>query len=1458
MANFTGTSLDDVMGSGTSSAGTAAADRFSSGAGNDTFVYELASMGGADRFSGGTGSDTVEFRLTAAEWANPTIQNAIIAFKSAVDARVALAPGGIVAAGTGYTPLTFGINKSLTVLEAENVRVYANGELVLGVAAPTTAGFVKEAGVDLNYAALAGTPVATGLMPSTDLNGNPIPAGSTWTVGVVNVGAGLSPDIYSKLGTGNTGFSIDKTTGQWTYTLDNTDDDTQDLQNGQAIKMSFQAIATAPDGKSATFQNVVITLNGTNDIQTIAVSGSDFAVDERGGVNNATVDALQGGDGASGQLALTNVDNNPALTFPGSFEATGSATIKGTYGDLVVTRIGAQAPGTGSGANELTTATWSYTLRNNDANVQALSASDIKLDAIQLPAGLFDGANNTITVTVSGSEDAAVIGGGDQDLLVVEAGGFPTTPVGGSIAGDATAGGTFTQVDPDTTGPLFFAPLNNNPLVGGNRVDLSSTVGKYGDFTLNPTTGAWTYTLDNTRAATQALQEKWLATKVEDMTIVERLTVASSTDAGATKTITVVVLGRDDLTQDITNTASSDGFTVDEAFAGDKLAGGTLKLDDVDGQRLDYSATGLNFGGPVGSVSPTPMVVIGGSGAGSAQTFKGLYGDFAFDGNTGVWTYERKDTAGYLNSEELTAGQFGTDVMTVRSGDSGAFENVTVTVIGKDDTATFPSPSVFTGNVTEAGGPLTNTLPGVPTATGKVVVVDEDAGQSGWTTPAGPVSGGTYGTFTFSPSGANGNWSYSLDNTKLATEQLSAGQTATEKFTLTSTDGTTTSVTITVTGTNDHATISVVGTPDLSTKEFGGTNNLEFIDNGTGGGQLKVVDVDGVGAFNESRFRAASTTPGLTDLRGQFGDFTFNPGTGAWTYALNNLVDTKAELDGSDLIALAQINALQGLADGQPATDTLLVFSEDLSASLAITVNVEGTYDVASINNDLDVNGSQVVAEGTTRATTKAAVANSPVDYLAGGDLNPVAPSVVDKYNAPSASQLQGVYGVFTFNDTNGVWTYTLDNEDADTRALQPTFDLDGNRIRSAQDFLTVSNTATPTEVYTIAVDVFGAYTAVDLKGTPLPSGLNTPNLPGDLAANAAPVINGTGGQGSITFIARNGDPGETLSLHAGNPLGPLSGPWGTVTVNDGTLTTVTMPVLPATQLMPPFGGVINQLLHVWDGDTQTVGTAPAALNLGVSIAQGTVGRDTIVMIGNNNGFGGMASGYDEIDEIFGTDFKDFIDGGEGDDILTGDVDQFNVVGGNDTIVGGGGRDDIVGNAGDDVLWGGSGADTLAGDTGNDTLIGGTGRDLMEGGLGDNKFYFGTGPFNSSTEDDEIVDFSTSTDGFINTDKLWFAESLLLTQGYFRDAVTSNILLSADPLLGVNQWFANATTANILAENYSVNARFIFDNVNGDLYYDADGGGASSDPVLVVNLEIAGLPVNTLTPVDFQFDNLAP
>ncbi|WP_205300255.1 immunoglobulin-like domain-containing protein [Pantoea sp. Tr-811] len=77
---------------------------------------------------------------------------------------------------------------------------------------------------------------------------------------------------------------------------------------------------------------------------------------------------------------------------------------------------------------------------------------------------------------------------------------------------------------------------------------------------------------------------------------------------------------------------------------------------------------------------------------------------------------------------------------------------------------------------------------------------------------------------------------------------------------------------------------------------------------------------------------------------------------------------------------------------------------------------------------------------------------------------------------------------------------------------------------------------------------------------------------------------------------------------------------------------------------------------------------------------------------------------------------------------------------GNDTLLGGAGNDIIFGQGGNDYLDGGKGNDILLGGSGNDTLIGGPGDDILVGGSGADLFVWKAGDYGN----DVIKDFKAS------------------------------------------------------------------------------------------------------------------
>src|SRR6185503_3509502 len=122
-------------------------------------------------------------------------------------------------------------------------------------------------------------------------------------------------------------------------------------------------------------------------------------------------------------------------------------------------------------------------------------------------------------------------------------------------------------------------------------------------------------------------------------------------------------------------------------------------------------------------------------------------------------------------------------------------------------------------------------------------------------------------------------------------------------------------ITVNITGSNDNASIAFNGVQDTSVVEAGGAANATP-------GDPNASDVDD----GEAVFQVPLSTAGT------YGNFTFNAGNGNWSYALDNA-------DGDT----------QALNAGDPASDSLVVYSFDGTASETITVNITGSNDNASI-----------------------------------------------------------------------------------------------------------------------------------------------------------------------------------------------------------------------------------------------------------------------------------------------------------------------------------------------------------------------------------------------------------------------------------------------------------------------------------------------------------------------------
>ncbi|MBD2463503.1 Ig-like domain-containing protein [Oscillatoria sp. FACHB-1407] len=656
-------------------------------------------------------------------------------------------------------------------------------------------------------------------------------------------------------------FNVD-TAGAWTYTADNTN--LQALKAGQTVTDSFDVASV--DG---TTQTVTITVNGANDPATI------------GGTTTGSV-TEDGTLTANGSLSITDVDTGEA-----SFVA--QSSVAGTYGSFSVDTAGA----------------WTYTADNT--KLQALKAGQTVTDSFDVAS--VDGTTQTITITVNGANDPAIIGG--------------TTTGSVTEDGTLTANGTLSITDVDTGETSFVAQ--------------TGAIGTYGSFNVD-TAGAWTYTADNTKL--QSLKAGQTTTDSFDVASID----------GTTQTITITVNGANDpatiggtttgsVTEDGTLTANGSlsitdvdtgeasfvaqssvagtygSFNVDtagawiytadntklQALKAGQTATDSFDVASVDGttQTITITVNGANdpatIGGTTtGTVTEDGTLTANGSlsitdvDAGEtsfvAQTGAiGTYGSFSVD-TAGAWTY----TADNTKLQAFKAGQTVTDSFDVASVD-GTTQTITITVNGANDPATIGGTT--TGTVTEDG-----TL----TANGSLSITDVDAGETSFVAQTGAI--GTYGSFNIDTAGA---WTYTADNTKL--QALKAGQTVTDSFDVASVDGTTQTITITVNGANDPATI-------------GGNTTGTVTEDGTltANGTLSITDVD----TGEASFVAQSS------VASTYGSFSVDT-AGAWTYTADN---TK----------------LQAFKAGQTVTDSFDVASVD-GITQTVTVTAVGVNDTPTV-----------------------------------------------------------------------------------------------------------------------------------------------------------------------------------------------------------------------------------------------------------------------------------------------------------------------------------------------------------------------------------------------------------------------------------------------------------------------------------------------------------------------------
>ena len=652
--------------------------------------------------------------------------------------------------------------------------------------------------------------------------------------------------------------------GTYTYAADQSVTDALDASDTVTDVFTY----TLSDGSATDTATLTITITGVNDDPVANVDTGAVDEDATLTVSSAASGVIQDNDTDAdtddtvSSLEITTITFNgsdSAVTSGSTYNSGTPTSVTGTYGTLT---IGADG-------------TYTYTADQSAAD--DLDASDTATDVFTYTVSDGTGTDTaTLTITVTGINDAPVAdnetGAVNEDATLTVTDGTSDLLYGDTDADDSASLTVTTYSHTSATNEDGGSASTGNG--NSNTAGSGAVVGYYGTLTL-AADGTYTYAADQDVA--DALDASDTVTDVFTYTLSD----GTATD---TATLTITITGVNDNPVGVTDT---DSVQVSNTVTDATNSAGTVISDDTD---ADDS-------------SSLTVTAIQHSGAGSATSVTD--GTTRADGASSVGTYGTL-TIGSDGSYSYVAGSSaGTDVFTYTVSDGTATTTTTLTFtvsngnppVGVDDTDSVNEDATVTqssganllvADDTDAdGNSLTVTQIAKTGGSNSAVSSDSTYNSSGTQVT------GTYGQLTV---GADGSYTYVANQS--AADTLDAGDTVTDSFTYTVSDGTNTdtaTLVITVTGVNDDpvavddtGAVNEDATLTVSTASSGVVQDNDTDPDGDDTAASLVVNAIEPFGGSSSNVTAGTTYANGTSVVGTYGTITIGA-DGTYTYTADQV-----------------------------------------------------------------------------------------------------------------------------------------------------------------------------------------------------------------------------------------------------------------------------------------------------------------------------------------------------------------------------------------------------------------------------------------------------------------------------------------------------------------------------------------------------------------------------------------